>query len=314
MDDKMLIDLTECPVDIYRTYDGANGAKKAIIYNGERYMVKFPAHAKNNPDMTYSNGCINEYIASNIFRSLGIDTQETFLGRYRVNDEYKLVVACKDFCNRGEKVASFATIKNTVVDSESNGFGTEIEEVLDAIRTQQIYDPIVIEERFWDMFVADALLGNFDRHNGNWGFIVDEINQNIKLAPVFDNASCLYPQLTDAQMKDILSDQQEIDKRIYVFPNSALKVDGKKINYLEYLSDTNEPLAISALEKISARIDHGEIADIIINAAISDTKKDFYIRMIKERETKIIKKALEKQRISIPEPEANKTYKRKKTR
>ena len=26
-------------------------------------------------------------------------------------------------------------------------------------------------DRFWDMFIVDALIGNFDRHGGNWGFI-----------------------------------------------------------------------------------------------------------------------------------------------
>ena len=24
---------------------------------------------------------------------------------------------------------------------------------------------------FWDIYVVDALIGNFDRHGGNWGFL-----------------------------------------------------------------------------------------------------------------------------------------------
>ena len=28
--------------------------------------------------------------------------------------------------------------------------------------------------RYCGDFTADALLGNFDRHNGNWGILVDE--------------------------------------------------------------------------------------------------------------------------------------------
>lgn len=37
---------------------------------------------------------------------------------------------------------------------------------------------------FWDMFIADALPGNFDRHNGNWGILVDEEHQTAEIAPV----------------------------------------------------------------------------------------------------------------------------------
>lgn len=33
---------------------------------------------------------------------------------------------------------------------------------------------------FWDMFVVDALLGNFDRHNGNWGFLYDPVLKSTK--------------------------------------------------------------------------------------------------------------------------------------
>ncbi len=42
-------------------------------------------------------------------------------------------------------------------------------------------------DRFWDMFIVDALIGNFDRHGGNWGFIKKD-NQ-YRIAPVYDNGS-----------------------------------------------------------------------------------------------------------------------------
>lgn len=45
------------------------------------------------------------------------------------------------------------------------------------------------------MFIVDALLGSFDRHNGNWGVLVDEERQTAEIAPIYDCGSCLYPQL-----------------------------------------------------------------------------------------------------------------------
>ena len=41
----------------------------------------------------------------------------------------------------------------------------------------------------------DALLGNFDRHGANWGFIKEDNKYTI--APIFDNGSCLFPNLVD---------------------------------------------------------------------------------------------------------------------
>ena len=171
-----MIDFTGCQIDSFRAYDGANGSKICVLYQGERYMIKFPAHAKHNPQMHYSNGCINEYLASTIYQSLGIETQETCLGIY----EGKEVVACKDFCATGERILNFGMMKNQCIDSIHGGYGTELESVLTAIDMQQIYDPIALRKRFWKMFAADALLGNFDRHNGNWGVIVNENTMEVK--------------------------------------------------------------------------------------------------------------------------------------
>lgn len=117
-----------------------------------------------------------------------------------------------------------------------NGYGTELEEIIQTIEEQQIYDPLELKQFFWQMFIADSLLGNFDRHNGNWGFLIDEENKTIEFAPIYDCGSCLYPQLTDEKMKEIINNQDEIDNRVYVFPNSAIKHKDKKINYYQYIS------------------------------------------------------------------------------
>lgn len=109
-----MIDFTNCKTDPFRAYDGANGSKICVIYHDERYMIKFPAHAKDNKNMHYSNGCINEHIASSIYRSLGIETQETVLGTYGEKE----VVACKDFCATGERILNFGMMKNQCINSE----------------------------------------------------------------------------------------------------------------------------------------------------------------------------------------------------
>ena len=36
------------------------------------------------------------------------------------------------------------------------------------------------------MFVVDAFIGNWDRHNGNWGFLYNQETDKLEIAPIFD--------------------------------------------------------------------------------------------------------------------------------
>ena len=55
------------------------------------------------------------------------------------------------------------------MDSEQSGYGTELSSIMNAIDEQSPVETQKLKDFFWDMFIADAFLGNFDRHNGNWG-------------------------------------------------------------------------------------------------------------------------------------------------
>lgn len=238
------IDFSSCARVSNRAYNGANGKKIAVTYNDDVWMLKFPADVHDRPnDQSYSNCCISEHLGSTIFSMVGIPAQETLLGTY-TNGRTKLVCACKDFTSAGVRLFDFCSIKNSVLDSGSGGTGTELSDVLFTIEQQAFIDPVVVMCRFWQMFVVDALLGNFDRHNGNWGFLVNEMTGEAKLAPVFDCASCLLPQADDSIMRLCLSDEREMNARIFSFPTSMLKVDGKKINYFNYLHSSDKPTGL----------------------------------------------------------------------
>ena len=158
-----MIDFTELPTR-KKTYAGANGNKIAVIYQDALFMLKFPSAARLNQDMSYANGCISEYLGSHIFALAGIPAQETLLGTYRIKGKEKIVVACKDFTGTGLVLQDFTSLKNTVLDSGSNGTGTELGDILDAIEQQTVLDPNTLARHFWEMFIVDALIGNWDRH------------------------------------------------------------------------------------------------------------------------------------------------------
>ncbi|MDR1158539.1 MAG: CtkA family protein, partial [Oscillospiraceae bacterium] len=77
-----MIDFTPCEVNKFKAYGGANGNKINVLYGGKSYMLKFPPPSRRNKMMSYTNGCVNEYLACHIFAALGFKTQETLLGTY----------------------------------------------------------------------------------------------------------------------------------------------------------------------------------------------------------------------------------------
>lgn len=105
-------------------------------------MLKFPPSGEAKPtELSYTNSCFSEHIAYSIFRMLGVTAQETMLGTFDVAGKTKIVCACHDFTADGKLLFDFCSIKNTILDSDSNGSGTEFCD----IRTK------VLCEVYWKM-------------------------------------------------------------------------------------------------------------------------------------------------------------------
>jgi hypothetical protein len=311
-------------------YAGANGSKICVMVDNKPYMLKFPSNAKLNKDMSYSNSCFSEYLGCQIYKSVGIPVQKTILGTYVVKGEkqsayltsdqksaeaqsahftsdqkpsktdkiiekerVRIVVACEDFTEPGIILQDFASLKNQMIDSEHNGYGTELSDIMLTIEEQTAVDQVALKERFWDMFIVDALIGNWDRHNGNWGFLYDTRTDQVTLAPVYDCGSCLYPQADESIMESVLNNDKELQFRIYEIPTSALKINGKKIKYFEFISSLQNEDCNRALMRIAPRIDMGRIRKIVENTPfISELQKRFYMTMLEERKRVIIDGAL----------------------
>ena len=289
-----MIDFTNA-VQKNKTYAGANGGKISVLYNGEQDMLKFPPFPTINKEMSYTNSCISEYIGCKVFESVGIPVQETVIGTYTSKGKEKVVVACKDFTSQGITLQDFASLKNRIIDSERNGYGTELADILSTIDEQTAMDSETLKTRFWDMFIVDALIGNWDRHNGNWGFLYNNATDEVTLAPVFDCGSSLYPQADEDLMKKILSDKNELNHRIFDIPLSAVTYNGKKINYFKFLSEGKFPDCNKALKRIASRIDIKKIYEIIDNTpTITELQKEFYKTMLTARKERIIDFSLNK--------------------
>ena len=74
------IDFTGCPRVPGRAYNGANGKKIAVSFQGATWLLKFPPPTGDRPtELSYSNSCFSEHLGSTPY--LG-DLQRSFLSVY----------------------------------------------------------------------------------------------------------------------------------------------------------------------------------------------------------------------------------------
>lgn len=266
--------------EVYNTYSGSE-KKKKLIYNSEKYLVKFPDPIRQkNKDISYINNAFSEYIGSNIFKLCGIDAQDTLLGVYQFNGKNKIVCACKDFLDNDYILLEFD--KLALSTNPDKKIDTELNDIVDTIKiSNNLIGVNNIIEKFYDMFIIDALIGNTDRHNGNWGFIVNENTNNFAFSKIYDCGSCLNPLIDD---KDIcLLDENEI-KNLAINCYSCLKENGKKINYINYITSLKDNECNKALLRVFNNINIEKIIKFIKNIeCISKVRKDFYISILEIR-------------------------------
>ena len=263
-----------------RFYAGAE-RKKSILINGYAYIVKFQ---KNSRDGLRFNH-ISEYLGSHIFSLLGIETQETRLGTYNGEN----VVVIKDFLDENEVFVPFNGIGDSTLEQDKERYQYSYNDIIEMLKdNMKLTDVEQTIELFWDMFIIDALIANFDRHGSNWGFIKKD--NKYRISPVFDNGSSLFPQLnTDDKIRTVLMSQEEIDQRIYIFPTSQVKYQGRKSSYYEIISSLALEECNQALVRIMPRIDLGKINKLIDSIEeISLMRKEFYKTILRQRFEKIL--------------------------
>lgn len=271
-----MIDFTNA-IEEFNTYKGSE-KKKTLIYDNKKYLVKFPDPVREkNKNISYINNAYSEYIGSNIFKLTLFETQNTVLGKYNYNGKEKIVCACEDFTDNNHILYEF---ENLVLSTNPDKkIDTELNDIIEVINASgHLIDVDDTKEKFWDMFIVDALIGNTDRHNGNWGFILDKETGNFNYSPIYDCGSSLNPMLEDTDI-EVLS---EIElKNLAINTYSCIKEDGKKINYISYIKSMKNQDCNSALIRIFEKIDIDKINEFIDEiSCISNIRKDFYKKII----------------------------------
>lgn len=200
--------------------------KIAVKDGSVKYILKFGKESVK--DNTYFRDYISEFISCRIAKQLGYNVQEVQLGYYD-NKE------CCALTMFDLSLHSFKSLGASSLDSDAL-YKRDIRYNLDWLLelkmtskkfaiTQGIYDKWVLDVFFLDMFV-----GNYDRHENNWGFV--RVNGLYNLAPLYDMGASLFSR----QMNEVSNwTDGQIRDAVVSHSRSAILYKGKKKNYFELL-------------------------------------------------------------------------------
>lgn len=309
--DDIIIDLNNCENSSRNgRYGGMAGSKEGIIFNNDYWIVKYSKSTKSMDidDLSYTTSPLSEYIGSHIYKILGYDVHETFLG-YRNN---KVVVACKDFCDDKTELREIRTLKNiynedlqkrleTELDSTGSTHMVDFQELMIHLE----YNPVLsqvpgLKERFWECAIIDLLINNNDRNNGNWGLLYRDGSYSI--APVFDNGASFSNKLGELKINDILCHKQKLEQSSLNI-DTAYGINNKRLTMHKFLNleniDLNNalkkviPLIREKMPEIKNFID--DIPESYKNFLIcSKKRKEIYKAGMQLRLEKVLEQKLEK--------------------
>jgi len=256
------------------------------------------------------DGLLFLYKEPKIFQSTNFVTPEiwTEFIAYKIGEYLKLnvpkVILAKNII-KPNKVGYGVLIEN---------FITENEELVEAKEFLTHHDLHVIKyilssnlmvkwtwKNFKKMLIFDSLIGNNDRHDENWGLCVNIFTKEFKLAPIYDNASCLTNQLDEQKVLKMLLEPGLIERYVEKSrpPNLYLKPDDlQKYTHYELIQELiksetdmsdllNDLLTFDYIDYVDDIMTNIQSLDVPNEYKLFDNRKKVILEILKLRRQKL---------------------------
>ena len=288
------------------SYGGHGGSKKGIMFNEERWFLKYPKSTKSMDvkGISYTTTPLSEYIGSHIYASLGFDVHDTKLGIANG----KIVVACKDFLKSNEMIIDYNMIKNEYDEntekaiqhlstSSSINSNHDIEEILVIMEENPYFKRMPeLKRRFWDMFVVDAFINNNDRNEGNWGLILNKDTNDLRLAPIYDNGASFYNKSSDDKLSSIYNDDYRFKQSVYDNTISVYSYNDKSVNPLKFIESISNKECNNAILRIVPKINMNNIKNLFDElpqeynglTIMSEIQKNYYLKAMEYKYNNVL--------------------------
>ena len=273
--------------ELLNEYGGSDKKKTVILDDGNKYMLKLPDPTREvKRELAYINNAISEYLGCRIFNICGFDVQDTILGLYIDEKGHeKIACACKDIQQVDKKLLEMEKIELSNIYEDDK---LTLDSVYALIQRIDNLDNVQTFIEYCNRFIIDALIGNTDRHNGNWGLLTN--NDSTVISPVYDCASSLSPLYEDKELTDTLISQEANNTK-----SAIVDEQGIRLYYRDFILSCNDSRINDALKRVVPRIKIDEISCLINNTPyISDVRKHYYNSIINIRYEQILIPALEK--------------------
>lgn len=255
--------------------------KTWIKYNGLKYLVKFPKFTKEFP----TDSVKSEHLASSFINLAGGRAHKTiYIEEFEREDgTVSEAVLCRDILsdNGYDSMVTFAESTSSI-STDIDRHEYFISEILHIFEKIHNMDFRLVSRDFWEMVLFDAILGNNDRHPGNWS-IVKKGNER-SLSPIYDNGACLFPRA----MREFGEDRRNwLIVRTLLFPNSKIMWDDpeKKKSRMSYIGLVNSNIVPEYILNEFRQMDIESVLDQLRkeNDWLSEKDWEFYYTVIKIR-------------------------------
>lgn len=240
----------------------------------------------------------SEDVASRFIRGLGYNAHETLLVKDTKRGD---VVLLKDFVRRGESLRSYKSTGQSSEDTNVSDKSYTYDDIVYMINKHtKISDEHKKQalEQFWDMYMLDAILGNRDRHHGNWGYICK--GNEYRITKIYDNGASLFPNVNN-KMNEYIKDRKNfLFERCEKFPASLLMIydekekRNKRTNYYEYIGNYKKykemEIAYNKIKNIGLEKIYDTIKAASNNELIPELLRKFYIDIVCIRYMHIIER------------------------
>lgn len=216
---------------------------------------------------------VSEKIASEIANKIGLScaridlaTRNSRIGvvSYKINSQEESILEGIQFINRAYPFYN----RDTLIDEET-GEKYSLDIVLNSIRG------LNLESELFKVFIFDFIIGNTDRHHSNWAILVN--GGDIKICPVYDNASSLCAYVTDEQIDKSIRDNNWVNALVDSKSKSLIRINGNKVrhsDFVRYLSENYYLETIDFVKDIKEKLTNNVIDEIlnVYNGVLSEKK------------------------------------------